>query len=278
MAVRTPAARQARKRRNLITLIPQTRQHITRGRRGLLRKVTVLLTLATLASLGVLGWNWLNDLVFRTVEVSGNIHAEADDLISAARVDTGVPLFGIEPALIADRVKRHPWVRTADVTRLPPGTLSITVKERVPVMLVIDANGIPSDYLDAEGYRMPVTDHSSFDFPLLVGVELPANPTQPIESRAIADLLATIAQIEPETDVLISSFVVEASGQIALSTAPVNGQGSIVVRLGRQDFDRKLRHLSAFWHEAVVTRPDTRYEWIDLRFDSQIVTREVSGT
>jgi len=238
----------------------------------------VILVLAMLTSVGVLGWSWLNELVFRTIDVSGNVQSEPDELIAAARVDTGVALFDIDPALIADRVKRHPWVRTADVTRLPPGTLSIKVRERDPVVLVIDANGIPSDYLDAEGYRMPVTDHSSFDLPLLVGAELPPNPTQPIESPAVADLLAAVGEIGPKTDVLISSFVVDASGQIALRTEPIHGQGSIVVRLGRRDFDRKLRELRAFWDQAVVTRPDTKYEWIDLRFDSQIVTREASGT
>jgi cell division protein FtsQ len=238
----------------------------------------VLLVLAMLVSVGVLGWSWLNELVFRTMDVSGNVQSEADELIAAARVDTGIALFGIDPALIADRVQRHPWVRTAEVTRLPPSTLSIKVRERDPVVLVIDANGIPSDYLDAEGYRMPVTDHSSFDLPLLMGAELPPNPTQPIESPAVADLLEALAQIGPATDVLISSFVVDASGQIALRTAPIHGQGSVVVRLGRREFDKKLRELSAFWDQAVVTRPDTKYEWIDLRFDSQIVTREASGT
>ena len=238
----------------------------------------LLLVLTTLASLGILGVKWLDGLVFRTISVKGNVYALTDELMEAARADTGMALFDIDPALIADRVERHPWVRKAEVTRLPPSTLLVNVKEREPVMLVIDEEGVPSTYLDVEGYTMPVTSTSTFDLPLLTGARLPMNPTQPIDSQEIASLLEAVKEIGPRTNALLSVFLMEPSGQVVLRTAPINDQGSIVVRLGRRDFDKKLRQLHAFWSEAIVTRPGTRYEWIDLRFGSQIVTREFPGT
>lgn len=247
-------------------------------KRGLLSKLVLLMALASSATVGLLGWNWLNGLVCHNVSVSGNVHADVREVMSAARVDTGGALFGIDAVLIADRVERHPWVKNARITRLPPSTLSIHIEERVPVMLVIDADGVPSAYLDADGYSMPVTAHSTFDLPLIAGVKLPTNPNEAVKSRSVRELVRTVAAIDLVVDVLISSFVVEANGQIGLRSVPVNGQGSIVVRLGRRDFDEKLGRLYAFWHQAVITRPGHRYDFIDLRFDSQIVTKERTET
>ncbi len=247
-------------------------------KRGVLRKIVYVLIVAATATVGLLGWNWLNGLELRTIRVSGNGHAVSDDLIALAAVDTGAALFGIDPSMIADRVQRHPWVKSAAATRIPPGLLSINVVERTPVMLVIDSNGVPSAYVDGEGYSMPLTPQSSFDVPLLKGVKLPASPAQPIENQAVLELLRDVTTIDPDADVLISSFEIEPSGQLALRTEPINGQGSIYVRLGRRDYAARLSYLSAFWRQAVLTRPDRKYEWIDLRFDSQIVTRETSGT
>ncbi len=251
---------------------------MARPKRGLRNTLIFGVTLLAVCSMGLLGWNWLGGLTLGKVDVSGNVQAASEELIDAARVDTGGLLFDIDPEMIADRVQRHPWVKTADVIRLPPGTLSIRIREREPVVLVIDSKGIPSSYLDIEGYMMPVTSTSSFDLPLLTGITLPANPTRPVENGELMDLLQATAQLSPETDVLISSFEMERSGRVSLRTAPIDGRGSIDVRLGRRDFGSKLRQLNAFWQDAVVTRPHTRYEWIDLRFDGQIVTREISGT
>lgn len=243
-------------------------------KRGSGKKVIVLLALGCFITVGVLGWNWLNGLVCRSIIVAGEVHADADEVIAAARVDTGGALFEIDPVLVADRVNRLPWVRSAEVTRLPPGTLSIRVRERVPVALALSADGVPSVYLDADGYAMPVTENSTSDQPLITGVRVPTNPGEPVERREVRELMRSIASLPDETDVLISSFVVEPTGEIALRTVPIHGNGSVSVRLGRDDFDEKLKRLHAFWHQAVLTRPDRTYDVIDLRFDSQIVTRE----
>ena len=246
----------------------------TTKKRGPLFSIMILLAFGGLATTGLLGWNWLNGLVCRSIQVSDNIHTDSSEVIAAARVDTGTALFGIDPELIADRVQRLPWVKSADVMRLPPSTLSIEIEERVPVALAIGRDGMPAAHLDAEGYVLPITEHSSFDLPLITGARLPANPAEPVPSPEVRELLHSIAALEPETDVLISAFVVEPDGQISLRTVPIHDRGSLHVRVGRRDFDEKLAKLSAFWHQAVLTRPERDYEVIDLRFDSQIVTKE----
>ena len=63
---------------------------------------------------------------------------------------------------------------------------------------------------------------------------------------------------------------------MSLHTTPKPGRGSIEVMLGRDAFHARLSRLYAFWHQEVLEKEDIDVAFIDLRFDSQIITREVS--
>ena len=178
---------------------------------------------------------------------------------------------------MADRVRRTPWVREAHVRRRPTGTLAIAVEERAPVALVVGADGRPSHYLDAEGYGLPLRPGDPFDVPLLRGAVPAYHPTRPVESAALRDLLAALAGADAETDALVSEVVVGSGGDALLRTSPEGGHGALAVRLGVGGYAGKLRRLRLFWEQAVLPRPEARYESLDLRFDGQIVTRETTA-
>ena len=236
--------------------------------------LAIVATSLSLSGLAYAGWNWLNGLVCEEIIVSGNEHATKEEIIAVARVDTGVRLFHIEPSLIEDRVRRHPWVLSADIVRLPPGALSIEIEERRPVLLALDAGGVPTSYVDAAGFTMPMMGEDLFDVPLLHRARLPKNFAQPVQNSALLELVSVLERIDPDEATLISSFEVEPSGEISMRTIPAAARGSIYVRLGRSGFDEKFSRLTAFWEQALLSRPELRFDLIDLRFDSQIVTRE----
>ncbi len=222
---------------------------------------------------GVLGRHWQATLPCLRIEVTGAHRAPVDSLVALARVDTGMVLFDIDPALVEDRVARHPWVASARVRRLPTGTLAIRVQERVPVLLVLDARGRPSHYLDADGAQMPAAG-VAFDVPLLRGLDQPYHPVQQVQRPEVRALLAALAGLDPGTEALIAEVDLRASGEVWIHTTPAGGQGSIPVRLGQDAFAPKLARLRAFWRQGVLPRSDKRFHLIDLRFDSQIITRE----
>lgn len=234
----------------------------------------VMLGTAALGGVSYLGWNWLDGLVCRRIAVHGHVHAERAELLEIARVDTGVRLLEVDPKLIADRLRRHPWVRSADVRRLPPETVSIEIEERRPVALALGESGRLAAYLDGEGYPMPVTPDAVYDVPLLRGLRLPKNRTQRIETASVLELLEALKAAPPFVDALASTFEMDETGDVTLYTTPAAKQESIPVRLGREAFAEKFARLQAFWHQAVLTRPEKDFTLIDLRFDSQIVTQE----
>ena len=87
-------------------------------------------------------------------------------------------------------------------------------------------------------------------------------------------LLAALAGLDPGTEALIAEVDLRASGEVWIHTTPAGEQGSIPVRLGQDAFAPKLARLRAFWRQGVLPRSDKRFHLIDLRFDSQIITRE----
>ena len=70
------------------------------------------------------------------VRITGVQHLDAATVASAASVRPGAPLLRVDTGAVAARVERLPWVASATVSRALPGTLRITVTERVPVAWV----------------------------------------------------------------------------------------------------------------------------------------------
>lgn len=207
------------------------------------------------------------------VDVRGAHHADVDALVALARVDTAVLLYDLDPDVIADRVARHPWVATARATRLPTGTLALDVTERVPVAAVLGPDGRDAYYLDAHGFTLPAVDGAFFDVPLLEGVARP-HPTQPVPQRGVRELLGALATLTPDEHALVSNLRVEPDGTVTLYTTRAPQGSTLPVLLGRSGFRAAFTKLRAFWDAAVLTRPGTRFDHLDLRFSSQIITRE----
>ncbi len=252
MATRTPDQKRARRRR------------LARIAGGVVLAVVL-----------VAAWVWQRTLPLERVDVVGAEYAPADEVVALTRaVPDSVALFSLSPALVADRAQRHPWVATATVRRLPTGTLRVAVRERVPVVLVLDGDGRPSHFLDADGFAMPAAAASPalFDVPVLSGAP-PYHPAQPVASDGLRSFLAALARADAATQALVSE--VQWGRRATLWTTPVAGHGSLAVRLATDaGHDDQLRRLRAFWDQAVLPRPDVRFDAIDLRFDGQVVTRE----
>lgn len=242
------------------------------GRR-LLRRTALGLGLAAAVGGGI--YLALRPLV--RVEVTGARYTPDGEVVRLAGVREGERLFGIDDALVEDRVARHPWVRRAEATRLPTGTLRIAIEERVPVALVLDADGRAEAYLDAAGHAMPARAAEAFNVPLVRGHVLPANFTQPAPLPAVRDLAASLATLSPDANALVSDFVVDGRGDVTLLTVAAPGGAPLRVRLGRSGYAPKFDALARFWHRAVLPRPTRRYAVVDLRFAGQVVTREADA-
>ena len=236
------------------------------------RLVVMLFVLVLLGGFGL--W-WKQQVILKNVHIEGTLFSDAEDIRSLADLDSSMLFFNINVHQVSENVSQNPWVESAHVRRLPNAELAISVRERRPALLVLNAQGKPDRFIDPYGYQMPFKKGAIFDVPLLMGLQEDFNPTEPIQHPAVAGLLTDLHHITDDIDALISAFMIKPNGELYLETNPIPGRGSIDVRLGHEAFAKKLSKLHAFWHQTVLTKREHNIQTIDLRFDSQIVTQEV---
>lgn len=238
-----------------------------------LRLLAVLGGVGGVALLGWLGWQWQKTVTVGHVAVSGVQNAPPDTVRQLARVDSGTVMDTIDGALVTDRVERHPWVKTAAVTKQrAQRTLLLSVTERTPIALAIDDAGRPAYYLDATGHAMPCPDSAGYDVPLVRGLGDAYHPVRRVAPAPLDTMLAVLA--ESDTAPLIAELDVQPDSTVRLITAPIGTHGALPVRIGRGNIAAKLRRLRAFAEQILTTTPSKNIQAIDLRFDGQIVTHE----
>ena len=222
---------------------------------------------------GWTGFSWIQQITLSDVAIQGNVNTTESDIRDIIRVDTSMVLYDISAVVLEDRLIRHPWIRQADVARLPSGVLDIRIDERKPVAVLLGSNDRPDTWVDAAGWRLPITDRAAYDVPILDMNLGPWHPMKPIMDPSTRELLRALAGTSEEMDALFSEFIRVDSGW-ELRTTPVAGHHSIPVLLGASDFALKFQMLQGFWNEQVLQHRNKEFILIDLRFDSQIVVRE----
>lgn len=110
---------------------------------------------AVVLVLGALAWVFLASplLAVRTVRVDGAGALSEAQVVQTAGVAEGTPLVRVDTDAAAARVAQLPQVASVEVTRGWPGTVVVTVAERVPVAVVeqdgtrqlVDAGGVVFD-------------------------------------------------------------------------------------------------------------------------------------
>ena len=107
------------------------------SRRWLRLKYVLLALLLVGALVGVVWLVWFSShLSVRSVEVSGVDRMADAEVLAAADVPEGEPLARVDLAVVRARVQALADVRSAEVTRTWPDTVTITVEEREPVAVV----------------------------------------------------------------------------------------------------------------------------------------------
>ena len=84
-----------------------------------------------------------------TVRIEGATRVDVDEVPAAGGLDRRPQLIDVDPAAVATRIERLPWVKTAAVVRRWPGTVEVSLVERTPVAVV--AGGPAWSVVDASG-------------------------------------------------------------------------------------------------------------------------------
>jgi cell division protein FtsQ len=188
----------------------------------------------------------------RRVQVVGARYVRADSIVALLGVDTTRSIWD-ETDELATRVRQHPQVSDVDIGRRVPGTLVVTITERVPVAFVPTARGL--EPLDAAGRVLPID-------PSRVNVDLPVLARR---DTAVLRLLGELRERSPQLYQRVSAARRAGRGEIVLEMGAVNVRAMDDVSVER------LADILPV--EADLARRQARAVELDLRYRDQVIAR-----
>lgn len=137
------------------------------------------------------------------IRVEGNELVPADEIMATAGVKNGDNFFTLQAGRIRDKLKSHPFIESAEVTKSFPGVLRVKVKEFQRVAFQLAADGT-KEILLADGSALPVAGQAAnvpMDMPILSGWT-PDNPLKAKLCKALSQVptqyLSDISEIRPD--------------------------------------------------------------------------------
>jgi cell division protein FtsQ len=204
----------------------------------------------------------------RKVEIRGARYLQPSDVVSRLKVDTLASLWDdVEP--YRERIKRHPQVLDAKISRRMPGTLVVTIQENLPVALIQTSAGlVPFDSL---GKQLPID-------PARTNLDLPIVATA---DPVLLKLVGAIRAVEPRVFDRIEE--VKRTGRdevlISLSRRPSQVSAGIVAPESetlrvRVPIGLSVERLAdIFPVETDLARRQVHVSELDLRYRDQVIAR-----
>jgi cell division protein FtsQ len=215
---------------------------------------------------------WKTSLRVQRVTVEGNRIVETAEIMQLVRIQKNTQLQDIDLTAVQKDILSHHFIKDAVVERDLPATLKITITERLPLAIVNSAEIL---YLDEDGVVLPHSiSKQLFDLPVLSGIspEIALAPGGTINNPDVHEalqILATSKLVSKELYHLISEVQLRSGGDIVLYAA----EWGVPIIFGRGDIANKLVRLEAFWNDIAREKGSQRLQYVDLRFDDQVVVR-----
>jgi len=200
-------------------------------------------------------------LEIRNVQINGEHRVTENEILARAGFMPGTNVLEVDLDDVRMEIEQILWVRHAEVRRVWPNELAISVVEREPVALARISGEVYQ--VDADGVILPVDAAANTNFPILDGLGV-------AESENAAQGNAVKIGIYQDT--------LEALGQSGLSEVHVSDTGEVsvvpvddpvVVDLGLAEHRRRWEK-----YQSLKTRIQTDYPTalrIDLRFRDQVI-------
>ena len=176
-------------------------------------------------------------------------------VMKAIGLRRGHPIFGFDPESVRRRLERLPWVRSATVRRMLPGTVVVELFERQPLAIwqhkgafsLVDAEGAVIEHASLEGFSGLLT---------VVGKDAPGHAAELIEVLA------------GEPEVMMRT---KAAVRVAERRWNLHLENGIVVQLPELDPASALTRLATYERAHGVLEQGVAV--LDLRLPDRLILR-----
>ncbi len=217
------------------------------------------LAVIALLALGLTAPRWSHSLAHRLtyfhiskIEIRGTRYLQPEDIVARLRVDT-LRSITDDVAPLEERLRTHPQVAEAHITRRFPGTLIVTIRENMPVALVPIGDGMQP--YDSAGRALPIDpSRTALDLPV---VTLPR--------RDVLALLGALRSIQPKIYERVSEVTPVGRDLVFTLTPALHVRTTAGVAADRFE--------DIFPVESDLARRNERIAELDIRYRDQVVAR-----
>ncbi len=227
---------------------------------------------AAFIMLVVVSYKWKESLKMERITVAGANILPVKDVVALARIQPRTAMSGIDLYEVRKRLLQQPFVKSASVNRVYPGTISIRIAERQPIGLL---SGGQLRYVDADGIVLPYVNSSvTVDLPAISGIAgiQDAEVGKVCQQGDLAEAIR-ILQTAQAVDSTVYHFISEVDMQDGRDVILYSTDVVIQIYLGRGDVAKKLVALQSFWKTFAKTADLDKVKSIDLRYEDQVVVK-----
>jgi cell division septal protein FtsQ len=210
------------------------------------------------------------------LEITGVQYASRSRIRQVFALDFGRSIYRIPLQERLRSLLEIEWVRSAAVRRRWPNRLEVHIVERTPVAFVqlppMRGQG-PAEValIDADGVLLPLPGRAQFHLPVLKGIRR----DQDLAARRarVSTALKLLAEAQPVSEHFVE---IDVSDPNDLKLMYDHGGRMLLLHLGKENFESRLRNFLAHYDQIQQRKPDAAN--FDLRLDDRItVIEEVAG-
>lgn len=209
------------------------------------------------------------------VDVVGNRHLSKDEVVEASEIERGINLLTVSLPGIAERLRRHPWIRSASVYRRFPGRLIIEIHERSPQAILAAGKLF---FVDEQGEPFTrVLPGDPISYPLFTGVTKQELTERSAEVRELMkrgrNMLDLLERLEIGLKAgEVSEVRVDPDAGLTLIT-----RDGLTLILGNGDYESKLQRFDRLKRYLTSRGAWTNARIIDLDFEDRALVRPVGA-
>jgi cell division septal protein FtsQ len=235
--------------------------------------VTLLATVVVLTMVAAIGAHrWKADLTVVHVRPEGNRLLSDEDVVALAAIPKKERLFDIDLQAVRRRLLKSPFIEQVAVRRNVPNEITLEIEERIPVAALSADRML---FIDADGVVLPSVDIGEVgDLPLITGAVPAAEcvPGKRITAPPVRDallLLDMARMVSDECYRRISDVAVGPGENLILHTSDFG----VPVIVRREDLATQVSKFDGFWRTVVDPRGAADLQYVDLRFEDNVVVR-----
>lgn len=185
----------------------------------------------------------------------------------------GLPINSINVPWLEKKLRSNPMVKTAEVYTDMNGSLNIHIKQRRPILRIINAFN-ESYYLDEDGLKMPLSPDYTALVPVATGFIFEhGKGRDSAQSSTGKDLFKIATYVDKDTfwNAQIEQIFVTAEGEVEL----IPTIGNQIIFFGDAgDVEDKFKRLLLFYQEGMNRVGWETYSSINVKYKNQIVCKK----